>query len=603
MDATCVSTAVEAIRQAVNEAEMIPPPKPKIVVDRYNPHQTVAELTRVLANHGTLYDRGVPVRLFRDHVERTIQADPLTVDGLVLMAHRIARPVAFSQGEPGEKVERDASLPASIARMYLDSRGDWQLPVLNGIASTPLLRDDGTIVASSGYDGESGMWVQDVPELQVAEAPTRGDAEEALLLVRRAFRTFCFADAATIEEDGLNVVDLANPPGQDESGFLNALLTAVCRPSLPLAPGILVTAASLSGAGAGKGLLTRCLSLIAFGREPHAVTGGASTEEMEKRMSAELIGGAPILFLDNLNDTALKSDLLASAITERPARIRILGQTRMATLNSSALVVLTGNGLSVSEDLARRFIAVDLDPRTEHPEARPFRSDLRREILSRRLELVGALLTIWRWGRRQGLPNGRPLGSFDAWGRWVRDPLLALGCCDPAERIRQMKRKDARRESVAEVFEVWWRHHADRPVAIRELHEDVLLAVDPVKRSRQALAARVRALVGTRLDGLRLVGQAPVGRWGAWTYTLAAAVPAEHRDHRGHRVGPVAKVLPTTPMPPMLSEASVKGNACGFAGLATAEEIEWAERAAIIQYDGGLSREDAEALARAELLG
>ena len=33
---------------------------------------------------------------------------------------------------------------------------------------------------------------------------------------------------------------------------------------------------------------------------------------------------------------------------------------------------LTGNGLTVSEDLARRFVAVDFDARTEDPEARPF---------------------------------------------------------------------------------------------------------------------------------------------------------------------------------------------------------------------------------------
>ena len=50
------------------------------------------------------------------------------------------------------------------------------------------------------------------------------------------------------------VVDISHPPGKDESAFLVALLTAVCRPSLHLAPGVLVRAAAMSGAGAGKGL-------------------------------------------------------------------------------------------------------------------------------------------------------------------------------------------------------------------------------------------------------------------------------------------------------------------------------------------------------------
>ena len=148
-------------------------------------------------------------------------------------------------------------------------------------------------------------------------------------LIRHTFKTFCFADAETIDDTangGVPVVDLSKPPGRDESSFLVALLTAVCRPSLHLAPGVLLRAAPMSGAGAGKGLLARCICIIAFGREPHAVTAGATAEELEKRIAAELIEGSPALFLDNLNNTAFKSNLLASAITERPARVRAARQ-------------------------------------------------------------------------------------------------------------------------------------------------------------------------------------------------------------------------------------------------------------------------------------
>jgi hypothetical protein len=76
-------------------------------------------------------------------------------------------------------------------------------------------------------------------------------------------------------------------------------------------------------------------------------------------------------------------------------------------------VVLTGNGLTVSEDLARRFVAVDLDPRMEDPEARPFTTDIRSEVTVRRKELLATLLTIWRWGRiASDVEAGLPLGSF-----------------------------------------------------------------------------------------------------------------------------------------------------------------------------------------------
>jgi hypothetical protein len=314
-------------------------------------------------------------------------AQVMTPDLLVLMAHEVCRPYAVKK----DGTEANVRLPRWLVAMYLDWRGEWRLPPLNGIAAAPLMEEDGCIKSGTGHDPTSGMWCEDVPDLTglVPDQPTREDAARPLRLIRETFKTFCFADAETIDDaGGVAVVDTSKAPGKDESAFLIALLTTVCRPSLHVAPGVLLRAAPMSGAGAGKGLLARCMCIIAFGREPHAVTGGGTTEELEKRIPAEPIEGSPALFLDNLNNTAFKSNLLASAITERPARVRVLGRSQMVPLNASAFIVLTGNGLTVSEDLARRFIAVDLDPRTEDPEARPFTTDVRAEVTTRRTELL-----------------------------------------------------------------------------------------------------------------------------------------------------------------------------------------------------------------------
>jgi len=153
-------------------------------------------------------------------------------------------------------------------------------------------------------------------------------------------------------------------------------------------------------------------------------------------------------------------------------------------LNASAFVILTGNGLTLSEDLARRFVAVEFDPRTENPEARSFGTDVRLEVTARRSELLTALLTIWRWGRiATNIESGRPLGSFAQWCRWVRDPLLALGCQDPAERVSEAKERDHRRQAVADLFTTWWEKHRDLPVAVRNLHDDVKQVADPQGRA------------------------------------------------------------------------------------------------------------------------
>ena len=141
--------------------------------------------------------------------------------------------------------------------------------------------------------------------------------------------------------------------------------------------------------------------------------------------------------------------------------------------------------------------------------------------MERRSELLAALLTIWRWGRiATEIEAGLPLGSFAQWCRWVRDPLRALGCQDPAESVGEAKERDGRRQAVADLFMVWWENHRDEPVAVRQLHYDVKHAADPHGRGRQHLASHLEKLAGTRMAGFMLTRQAPAGKWGAATYAL-----------------------------------------------------------------------------------
>jgi putative DNA primase/helicase len=319
--------------------------------------------------------------------------------------------------------------------------------------------------------------------------PTVEDAEQAMDLLRRTFRTFPFADAARRSEQGGDVVDLDKAPEFDESAFLVALMTAVCRPSLWLAPGFLVIAPSVSGAGSGKGLLVRAICAIAYGLRPRAFTTGAERHELDKRLAAELIEAQPVVFLDNANGMALRSDTLASALTERPCRVRQLGQTRMLLINSTASIAVTGNGLTVTEDLARRFNHCELDARCEDPEVRSFPAGFLENIEHNRTVLLGAVLTIWRWGRQNAreLARGKPLGSFETWAEWCRDPLLDLGCRDPVERIGALKSKDPQRQRIGEFFTTWWTHHGTAPIVASDLDDRVKASQNYLKFQHQPM--------------------------------------------------------------------------------------------------------------------
>src|SRR5262245_30091828 len=341
--------------------------------------------------------------------------------------------------------------------------------------------------------------------IEIPDEPTIEDAQAALLTLRRAFKTFCFADAKMIRAPqlGIDMIDLDTPPGLDESSYLACLMTGVCRPSLDFGPGSLGTAADISGAGTGKGKLTRAICLIAHGISPAAITAGHDASELEKRLTASLIEASPAVFLDNVNREGLRSNTLASVLTESPAKVREFGTTKNVPLNTKAWVGVTGNGLQVSEDLARRFIEWVLDAKIEDPEARPFKGNFLEDIASRRGDLLAACLTIWRWGRRREeiLSQGRPMGGFETWCRWVRDPLLTLGCKDPVERIAEVKANDPHRKHIAEIFETWWDIHGGQWLKASQLSEQVKVIIDP-KMSQRKIEQSLP--VGTRIGGYNL---------------------------------------------------------------------------------------------------
>jgi putative DNA primase/helicase len=532
--------------------------KPDLIVWDSDLPATARALRDLLAATPHLFDRGMPVKLARDALSGALVVRSLTVESVVHEAHRVARPVKLQVTETGIEMI-PVTLPDRVARLYLDMKGEWRLRALNGVTTAPILSNDGSVLGRNGYDEGTGLWCDAVETPPMPHMPPMPLAAAALGRLRANFRTFPFADAPRVWDAtlGVEVADIERPPGRDESAFLAGLVTAVCRPSLRLAPGLLLKAPQLSGAGTGKGLLVRAICTIAFGQAPRAFTVGHDREELEKRIAAALIEAEPTLFLDNVNNTALRSATLASAMTERPAQVRDFGKLRMLLLNSTAFVVVTGNALTILEDLVRRFMTAELDARMEDPEERPFPPGFLNSINERRVELLTDILTIWRWGRQNpdALKRGKPLGSFETWTEWVRNPLLTLGCADPVERISEVKGQDERRRRIAEILTTWRERHGDAPMKASGVDEDVRRLIDPHGRGRQFVATAVKGMVGTCVAGLTLTVQRGDGKWAAATYAVCQTTTnytkdrPEHRDYRGHREADAPSGVPTPPIP------------------------------------------------------
>ncbi|OYV54162.1 MAG: hypothetical protein B7Z76_15485 [Acidiphilium sp. 20-67-58] len=491
---------------------------PDLLIDSGDLPAAVKAAAALLAKTGQVYDMGGLLVQVTAAPSQPVRIMPFTHHAATMRVHELCHPVTIDK----EGKEKPITFPERAAKMLVDTAEGF--PKLNGTASTPMLRDDGTIHTATGFDDATGLWCHNVPAIRVPPTPSKADAENALRTIRETFMTFPFSDSQRFTAHDLDVVDIEKPPGEAETALICGLLTAICRASLSLAPGLIITAPDVSGAGSGKGLLVQAICAIAFGSPPAAFTTGSDKAELDKRIASELMQAGVALFLDNANSMALKSDTLASVITERPARVRVFGQTKMVALNSTAFIAITGNGLSVSEDLARRFLACELDPKCDDPEARDFpgRDVFLAGIKARRAELLTAALIIWRWGRQNeaSLERGRPFGSFETWAAWVRDPLMNLGCTDPVAQISKAKARDPRRVRIAELFEAWEQHHNTYPMKTGELDDAVKNIADPQGRGRQFLATSIAKLAGTRAAGFVLTRQDAAGTWTGATYQL-----------------------------------------------------------------------------------
>jgi hypothetical protein len=501
--------------------------KPQLLINTADLPATARELRGLFIADDGLYERGrVPVEIVRDAIG-VLFTQVMKTNNVITRAHALCQPV-----QQRKKGPTDVTLPDKVANLWLD-HNDYGLRPLAGITTSPILRGDGSILCEAGYDPETQIYVDAPPAAKVKTDPTKKDAAAALLKLRETFRTFPFKDAVMVERgDGMKVVDLEHDPGFAESSYLNGLLTAVARASLWLAPGLLIYAPKISGAGSGKGLLARAATLIAYGIQASPFPHGGDAVEFDKRLGAALMTGRPVAFADNINDRLLRSETLAMVVTERPAEIRVLGYSNMATL-TAAFIVLTGNALTTTEDLARRFLLVLIDPQMEDPELRPFKPGFLDNIMERRSELLEACLTILRYGRLHAkeLTQGRPLGSFEQWAEWVRDPLLTLNCQDPVEEMLRAKLNDPARQELRTLFTTWHDKHKSDPVTVAELHWDVRDIINPQDKSIQWLRRAVERLVGTRSGGYVLT-RSKSSEWVAATYALMPAKDGQYREYQ-----------------------------------------------------------------------
>jgi Bifunctional DNA primase/polymerase, N-terminal len=372
------------------------------------------------------------------------------------LAAKSAQWVKVTEDRNGDEVLKPA-LPPDWAIAALMARPGWPFPSLEGIVCSPTLRQDGSVLATPGYDPDTGLYLDFNGTMfpTVPETPTLQDARDAIKVLAEPFADFPFV----------------------ASWHLSAALAAVCsvvaRHAIP--GNVPLFAVRSTTRGSGKGLIIDVISMLALGRQASRMAQTLDEEEERKRLLSIALDGTPLLHIDNVTQP-LGSGPLDMALTAPTFGDRLLGKNVTKEAPMNAVFFASGNNMVYRGDLARRVMPIDLDPRMERPEERTdfAHSPLLPWVQEQRPRLLVAALTVLRAFCVAGRPAKRlkPWGSFEEWSDLVRQAIVWAGMEDPCIGRTDLEAdSDPEYERLATLLGAWVRCYPKKEKQEQEKEE------------------------------------------------------------------------------------------------------------------------------------
>jgi hypothetical protein len=379
------------------------------------------------------------------------------------------------------------------------ARRSWPgLPVLRRIISTPVLRPDGTLLQTPGYDPATGFYLAANGHLDpIPDRPTPQQVDDAReFLLERFLRDFPWRSPA------------------DRANYLALLVTPLVRPFIrALAPFGMIEA---SMPGSGKTILAGCVGLLVGQR---VLTWTDSEDELRKSITTVLADSVGVVVFDNLAEGAvIDSAVLARLVTERTWTDRRLGTNAAATFPNDRLWLATGNNLRTGGDMASRTVWVRLDPNCPRPEARSGFTipNLDSWILDpgNRATVLRHVLTLVLDWTVNGAPAARSVPQMRQFTRWAQhlggflDHHGVTGFLGNADTTRTLDDDAVEWRS----FLLHWHNlHADRHLSAQQLRLSAEPTIGPDPWTGTFPTTNAGKLLTTKALGRRLTGQ--TDRW------------------------------------------------------------------------------------------
>ena len=447
-------------------------------------HRVIGEVVEALASDPDLYQRGgllVRVIWVADGAGgRPVihEVEPPTLREL------ITRNVALLKLKKGDL---HPAHPPGWLVTGVQARGEWpRVRMLTGLSRSPVLRPDGSVVQTPGYDDRTGVLYLPSGDFPViADDANLDDASAAAELLIDLIRDFPFASEA------------------HKAAWIAALLTVVGRHAFTGNSPLFLIDANVRGAG--KTLLAQVAGRIALGHELPVSTYSHDPVEMRNAITTIVIAGEPMVLLDNLSGV-LGNEAVDRQITSTRWRDRILGANAQVDLPMTTVTWATGNNVTIHADTARRVIHIRLDSPLERPEDRAdFRDrDLLSSVAERRAELYMAALTILAAYLRAGCPQRdgvNPLGSFEGWSTRIRGAVMWIGLPDPCSTRDGLELvADTGKDTLAQLISAFELYDPDgRGVVIADAARDVygeVVGGVPSDAASVAMRAAFESLAG-----------------------------------------------------------------------------------------------------------
>jgi hypothetical protein len=344
----------------------------------------------------------------------------------------------------------------TLAAGVMSAKNRWPFPKLKSVANAPIL-DPTTdrLLDVEGYDPDTKL-ILTLGDLRrfpgIPSAPTDVQVEDSVSRLWKPFELFPFDSRISV------------------GVFFQTILTAAIRPLLPTAPGAAIDSPI---AGSGKSKLCNSIAALA-GEDAGLLPGVSDKEEIRKRILALLRQGARVVIFDNIS-LPLDSDALCVLFTGESYQDRILGETQNATVNTRALVLFSGNNLSIKGDLCRRILKCRIDPGSTKPWKRKFDFDPVDYCRENRLQMIADALTVIRAGIQRGPEMPDRTASFEIWSDTVRRSVLLvrdldlLGVDDPVDAIDVTYDLDPETAKLSALMSAWWDVFGKTPVKVSDL--------------------------------------------------------------------------------------------------------------------------------------